>query len=251
MGLAPTRASRPLPVFETGSSSGRIASEQPCVSPARFERATFAFGTRRSAPLSYGELIGVDGRGRTCILRFRKPAPSPFGHVDMRAVDGTRTRILRRDGPALEPVELRQHVRALGLEPSLVPVKSRVPYPSGVTRVVRGSGGNRTPCVDTTAALQAAAPHGATGPSRSRVAATPMTMPMQLSRCWCPGLAGPARARLGRCRTPDRRCWRPRRHRGSSPRTTRMTTCATTAGRVMTRERCALRALPDGSRIRE
>ena len=57
VGLAPTRASRPLPVFETGSSSGRIASEQPCVSPARFERATFAFGTRRSAPLSYGELL--------------------------------------------------------------------------------------------------------------------------------------------------------------------------------------------------
>ena len=193
VGLAPTRATRPLPVFETGSSSGRIASEQPCVSPARFERATFAFGTRRSAPLSYGELIGVDGRGRTCTLRFRKPAPSPFGHVDMRAVDGTRTRILRRDGPALHPVELRQHVRALGLEPSLFPVKRRVPYPSGVTRV-GGSGGNRTPCVETTAALQAAAPHGATGPSRSRVAATPMTMPMQLSRCWCPGLAGPARA---------------------------------------------------------
>ena len=180
--------------------AGSLPSE-PCVSPARFERATFAFGTRRSAPLSYGELIGVDGRGRTCTLRFRKPAPSPFGHVDMRAVDGTRTRILRRDGPALEPVELRQHVRALGLEPSLVPVKSRVPYPSGVTRV-GGSGGNRTPCVETTAALQAAAPHGATGPSRNRVAATPMTMPMQLSRCWCPGLAGPARAQARKVSNP-------------------------------------------------
>ncbi len=250
MGLAPTRASRPLPVFETGSSSGRIASEQPCVSPARFERATFAFGTRRSAPLSYGELIGVDGRGRTCILRFRKPAPSPFGHVDMRAVDGTRTRILRRDGPALEPVELRQHVRALGLEPSLVPVKSRVPYPSGVTRRTWVGRESNPLCRYDGCSTGSCAPWR-DRPISEPCGVTPMTMPMQLSRCWCPGLAGPARARLGRCRTPDRRCWRPRRHRGSSPRTTRMTTRATTAGRVMTRERCALRAFPDGSRIPE
>ena len=98
-------------------------------------------------------------------FRFRKPAPSPFGHVDMAPSTGLEPAILRLDGPALQPVELRQHVRALGLEPSLVPVKSRVPYPSGVTRV-GGSGGNRTPCVGSTAALQAAAPHGATGPSR-------------------------------------------------------------------------------------
>ena len=159
-------------------TAGRLSARLPgmgTASPARFERATFAFGTRRSSPLSYGELDGVDGRSRTCNLRFRRPAPFPFGHVDVSAVDGIRTRILRRDGPVLEPLSYDSNVRALGLEPSLVPVKSRVPYPSGVTRVS----------------------------SRSRVAAAPMTMSVQLSRCWCPGLACPARmSRLGRCRTP-------------------------------------------------
>jgi hypothetical protein len=76
-------------------------------SPARFERAASAFGGRRSAPLSYGE-VGVDGRGRTCNLRIRKPAPSPFGYVDERATDGIRTRDLRLDGPALHLTELRR-----------------------------------------------------------------------------------------------------------------------------------------------
>ena len=216
VGLAPTRASRPLPVFETGSSSGRIASEQPCVSPARFERATFAFGTRRSAPLSYGELIGVDGRGRTCTLRFRKPAPSPFGHVDMRAVDGTRTRILRRDGPALEPVELRQHVRALGLEPSLVPVKSRVPYPSGVTRVV-GREGIEPLCRNDGCSTGSCAPWRDRPISESRGRDSDDDA-YAVVKVLVPGTGWPGARRLGRCRTPGRRCWRPRRHRGSSPR---------------------------------
>src|SRR6185503_18310075 len=46
--------------------------------------------------LSYGELVcllgrqvklpSVDGRGRTCTLRFRRPAPSPLGHVDTKSV---------------------------------------------------------------------------------------------------------------------------------------------------------------------
>src|SRR4051812_16076141 len=31
-----------------------------------------------------------------------------FGHADVGAADGIRTRILRRDGPVLQPVELRQ-----------------------------------------------------------------------------------------------------------------------------------------------
>ncbi len=99
MGLAPTRASRPVPVFGTGSSSGRIASKTlgPSVgvaptasslpqtrsgslsykgtaSPARIERATPAFGGRCSGPAELRR-VGVDGRGRTCILRFRRPAP--------------------------------------------------------------------------------------------------------------------------------------------------------------------------------
>ena len=76
-------------------------------SPARFERAASAFGGRRSAPLSYGE-VGVDGRGRTCNFRIRSPAPSPFGYVDERATDGIRTRDLRLDGPALRLAELRR-----------------------------------------------------------------------------------------------------------------------------------------------
>ena len=76
-------------------------------SPARFERATPAFGGRCSAPLSYGEM-SVDGRSRTCNLRIRKPVPCPFGHVDERATDGIRTRDLRLDGPALQLTELRR-----------------------------------------------------------------------------------------------------------------------------------------------
>ena len=76
-------------------------------SPARFERATPAFGGRCSAPLSYGEM-SVDGRSRTCNLRIRSPAPCPFGHVDVCATDGTRTRDLRLDGSALFLAELRR-----------------------------------------------------------------------------------------------------------------------------------------------
>ena len=106
--------------------AGSLPSE-PCVSPARFERATSAFGGRRSAPLSYGE-VGVDGRGRTCILRFRSPVPSPFGHVDMRATDGTRTRNLRLDGPALQLAELRRHGARPGSRTQSCPgVRARCP----------------------------------------------------------------------------------------------------------------------------
>src|SRR5947207_1774566 len=96
-------------------------------SPARLERATPAFGRRCSAPLSYGE-VSVDGRGRTCILRLRRPVPCPFGHVDECATGGNCTRDLRFDGPALLLPELRRRVRALGLEPSLFRGKSPVPY---------------------------------------------------------------------------------------------------------------------------
>ncbi len=48
VGLREQGTPRPLP-----GSFPRSA----CASPARFERATFAFGTRCSVPLSYGELI--------------------------------------------------------------------------------------------------------------------------------------------------------------------------------------------------
>ena len=167
-------------------------------SPARFERATFAIGTRCSAPLSYGDTETTAQRPQGSGARSRpayvvstagvEPATSGFvdrhlsirsrrhgsltapsmaplrPHGDVSAVDGVRTRILRRDGPALDQLS----------------------YDS------------------------MCAPWG-------RVASAPMTMSVQLSMCWCPGLACPARSRLGRCRTPGRRCWRPRRHRGASP----------------------------------
>ena len=64
----------------------------------------------------------------------------PFGHVDMSsttwmgAVDGTRTRDLRLDGPDYHSLSSDGTVRALGLEPSLVRGKSPVPYQSGVAR---------------------------------------------------------------------------------------------------------------------
>ena len=41
-----------------------------------------------SSHLSYGELR-VDGRGRTCTLRFRRPASSPFDYVDKVLLHGT------------------------------------------------------------------------------------------------------------------------------------------------------------------
>ena len=63
-----------------------------------------------SVLLSYGEMVSTAGV---------EPAPSgfvdrrldPFGHVDvvLRATDGTCTRDLRLDGPALPLAELRRH----------------------------------------------------------------------------------------------------------------------------------------------
>jgi hypothetical protein len=98
------RASRPLPVFGTGSSSSRITSiMEPSVGVAptasslpRTRSISLSYKGLISASvlprrhdsnvrpppseggalvlLSYGELR-VDGRGRTCTLRFRRPAP--------------------------------------------------------------------------------------------------------------------------------------------------------------------------------
>lgn len=76
----------------------------------------------------------------------------PLGHVDIGcgATGGTRTRDLRRDGPALPLAELRRlgGVRALGLEPSLVRGKSPVPYRSGVAREGVGREGIEPPVSD-------------------------------------------------------------------------------------------------------
>ncbi len=84
----------------------------------------------RRAALCSAELRrgGVDGRSRTCMFRFRRPAPCPLGHVDMCATDGTRTRTLRLDGPALEPVELRRRgARPGGSNPVCSGVRARCP----------------------------------------------------------------------------------------------------------------------------
>ena len=97
---------------------------------------------------------GVDGRGRTCTLRLRRPVPSPLGHVDVSAADGIRTRDLDRDGVAgTSRLPYSSVVRALGVEPSLVRGKSPVPYLSGVTRVghsepMVGRGGIEPPVSD-------------------------------------------------------------------------------------------------------
>jgi hypothetical protein len=45
---------------------------------------------------SRGMISCVPGRARTCMIRFRKPAPLPFGHEDERGVTyGNRTRLRR------------------------------------------------------------------------------------------------------------------------------------------------------------
>lgn len=75
----------PLPAFEAGSSSGRIASVL-VASLARFERATPAVGRRCSHPLSYSELVLVSTAGV-------EPATSGFARRRrVRWATSTRTR---------------------------------------------------------------------------------------------------------------------------------------------------------------
>ena len=129
--------------------------------------------------------MSVDGRGRTCTLRFRRPVPSPFGHVDVAPPTGLEPVTFCSTDSCSGRLSYGGVVRALGLEPSLVRGKSPVPYLSGVTRVV-GREGIEPPLCRKTAGLQPAAPHGATDPCRSQVALASTTMSLQLSRCWCP-----------------------------------------------------------------
>ena len=76
------RVLRPVPVFETGSSSSRVTSLS--ASPARFERATSALGTQCSGSAELRRVVGASTAGvEPASLRFRRPVPIPFGHVDL------------------------------------------------------------------------------------------------------------------------------------------------------------------------
>ena len=241
VGLAPTRASRPLPVFGTGPSSGRIASViEPSVGVApttssvpgtRSDSLSYKgltsrlAGTTRTcdprlrrAVLSstgYGEL-SVDGRGRTCTLRFRRPVPSPFGHVDVAPPTGLEPVTFCSTGSCSGRLSYGGVVRALGLEPSLVRGKSPVPYLSGVTRVVGREGIERPVSEDGWSTASCA-------PWRDR----PMSKPhggdldddvSAVVKELMAGLDARRESRLGRCRTPSHRCWRPRRHHWREPK---------------------------------
>ena len=85
--------------------------------------------------------------------------PHPFGHVDVAPPTGFEPASSSLTGWRSDRLSYGSVVRALGLEPSLFRGKSPVPHQSGVTRDVA---------------------------SRSRVAATPVTMLLQLSKSWCP-----------------------------------------------------------------
>ena len=113
-------------------------------------------------------------------------------------------------------------VRALGLETSLVRGKSPVPYLSGVTRVV-GREGIEPPVSEDGWSTASCAPW------RDR----PMSKPggagfdddvSAVVKVLMAGLAARRASGLGRCRTPGRRFWRPRRHHWLEPeRNTNMT----------------------------
>jgi len=88
-------------------------------------------------------------------------------------------------------------VRALGLEPSLFRGKSPVPHQSGVTRMWTDVH---------TARPILPGPRGGGPGNFDASAVVNELVPGLVIRCRTPG----------RSRTPGRRCWRPRRHLGSS-----------------------------------
>ena len=143
--------------------------------------------------------VGVDGRTRTCVNRFRRPVPDPFGHVDVAPPTGfapVTSGLTDRRSPLLS---YGGSVRVLGLEPSLFRGKSPVPYQSGVTR------------------MGSAARHRATDPVPRAGGPRPGEDASAVVKELVPGL-------VIRCRTPGRsrtsclRVWRPRRRRDSSAR---------------------------------
>jgi len=170
--------------------------------------------------------------------------PSPFGHVDVAPPTGLEpvtfcstgscSGRLSYGGIALRA--MRSSVRALGLEPSLVRGKSPVPDLSGVTRVV-GREGIEPPVSEDGWSTASCAPW------RDR----PMSKPggagldddvSAVVKVLMAGLVARRASRLGRCRTPGRRCWRPRRHHWLEPKgKARMTLCACCGGALKIRRR--------------
>ena len=150
--------------------------------------------------------------------------PYPLDHVDVAPPTGLEPVTSCSTGRCSSQLSYGSVVRALGLEPSLRRSKSPVPYLSGVTRVVGREGIEPPVSVDgwTTASC---------APWRVR----PMPRPGGAGRGddvsavvkeRASGLEVRREGRLGRCRTPGRRCWRPRRHHWLEPLgAARMTLC--------------------------
>ena len=124
---------RPRP-YEGRALTPELQGPVSCASPARFERATSAFGRRCSDPLSYGELASTAGV-EPASFRFRRPVPHPFGHVDVAPPTGFEPASSSLTGWRSDRLSYGSVVRALGLEPSLFRGKSPVPHQSGVTRM--------------------------------------------------------------------------------------------------------------------
>ena len=151
-----------------------------------------------------------------------------YGGVYACAPCSPRKHAVRASGPSRSSSDACSEAR--DLEPSLLRGKSPVPYLSGVTRIVgRGSERNRTPCVGKTAGLPPAAPHGATDPCGA-IGKWPRRRCSAVVKMLVSGLVIRRRmSRLGRCRTPGHRCWRPRRQPLARAQVnTRMTGCAST-----------------------
>ena len=221
MGVAPTTSSVP------GTRSDSL-SYKGLISGIRLAGTTRTCDPRlRRAVLSSTELrrAGVDGRGRTCTLRLRRPVPSPFGHVDVAPPTGLEPVTFCSTGSCSSRLSYGGVVRALGLEPSLVRGKSPVPYLSGVTRVV-GREGIEPPMSGRRLVYSQLRPMARPTHVEAR-----WRWPRRRCLCSCQGADGRTGcrhgSRLGRCRTPGRRCWRPRRHHWLEPKGgTRMTLCA-------------------------
>ena len=177
--------------------AGSLPGLETVASSARFERA--------SPPSEGGALstelrrVGVDGRTRTCVNRFRRPVPDPFGHVDMAPPTGFAPATSGLTDRRSSWLSYGGSVRALGLEPSLFRGKSPVPYQSGVTR------------------MGSAARHRATDPVPRAGGPRPGEDASAVVKELVPGLVI-RNGTLGRSRTSCLRVWRPRRRRDSSAR---------------------------------